>query len=95
MPPPQLVLGQSTLTGGAVWSPLLLQGCSWALALAVGCEGVSGTPVSPSLLCPQAQRKPGGAGGAEARFSELVERYKRKILGSDAPTPKRSKWFES
>ncbi|KAM9634934.1 RNA-binding protein 28 isoform 1-T2 [Morphnus guianensis] len=34
-------------------------------------------------------------GGAEARFSELVERYKRKILGSDPPAPKRSKWFES
>ncbi|XP_072712630.1 RNA-binding protein 28 [Ciconia boyciana] len=42
----------------------------------------------------QAQRQRGG-GGAEARFSELVERYKRKILGSDPPAPKRSKWFES
>lgn len=41
----------------------------------------------------QARRREGG--GAEARFSELVERYKRKILGSDRPAPKRSKWFES
>ncbi|KAM6301734.1 LOW QUALITY PROTEIN: RNA-binding protein 28 [Podargus strigoides] len=46
---------------------------------------------------PQAQqrRQRGGPGGAEARFGELVERYKRKILGSDPPTAKRSKWFES
>ncbi|KAM9292492.1 LOW QUALITY PROTEIN: RNA-binding protein 28 [Morus bassanus] len=43
---------------------------------------------------PQAQRQR-GAGGAEARFSELVERYKRKILGSDPPAPKRGKWFQS
>ncbi|KAM6184310.1 RNA-binding protein 28-like, partial [Sarcoramphus papa] len=42
----------------------------------------------------QARRRREG-GGAEARFSELVERYKRKILGSDPPAPKRSKWFES
>ncbi|NWZ58381.1 RBM28 protein, partial [Haliaeetus albicilla] len=41
----------------------------------------------------RARRREGG--GAEARFSELVERYKRKILGSDPPAPKRSKWFES
>ncbi|XP_074757755.1 RNA-binding protein 28 [Athene noctua] len=34
-------------------------------------------------------------GGAEARFNELVERYKRKILGSDPPAPKKGKWFES
>ncbi|NXW25669.1 RBM28 protein, partial [Circaetus pectoralis] len=43
----------------------------------------------------QAQRRRREGGGAEARFSELVERYKRKILGSDPPAPKRSKWFES
>ncbi|NXI43027.1 RBM28 protein, partial [Galbula dea] len=49
------------------------------------------------VALPQAQRqRRGGPGGAEARFNELVERYKRKILGSDhAPTSKRSKWFES
>ncbi|XP_049670165.1 RNA-binding protein 28 [Accipiter gentilis] len=43
----------------------------------------------------QAQQRRREGGGAEARFSELVERYKRKILGSDPPAPKRSKWFES
>ncbi|XP_056197610.1 RNA-binding protein 28 [Falco biarmicus] len=43
----------------------------------------------------QAKQRRREGGGSEARFSELVERYKRKILGSDAPTPKRSKWFES
>uniref|UniRef100_A0A8V5G2M3 Uncharacterized protein n=1 Tax=Melopsittacus undulatus TaxID=13146 RepID=A0A8V5G2M3_MELUD len=42
---------------------------------------------------PKARRE--GRGGAEARFDALVERYKRKILGSDPPTAKRSKWFES
>ncbi|KAM4671066.1 RNA-binding protein 28 [Amazona ochrocephala] len=42
---------------------------------------------------PRARR--GGPGGAEARFSALVEQYKRKILGSDPPAAKRSKWFES
>ncbi|NXK15182.1 RBM28 protein, partial [Herpetotheres cachinnans] len=41
------------------------------------------------------QRRRREGGGTEARFSELVERYKRKILGSDGPAPKRSKWFES
>ncbi|KAM4782227.1 LOW QUALITY PROTEIN: RNA-binding protein 28 [Cyanocitta cristata] len=45
---------------------------------------------------PQSQRRRrGGPGGAEARFQELVERYKRKILGSDAPTARGGKWFES
>uniref|UniRef100_A0A452H9U9 RRM domain-containing protein n=1 Tax=Gopherus agassizii TaxID=38772 RepID=A0A452H9U9_9SAUR len=36
-------------------------------------------------------------GRAEARFDQLVEQYKRKILGSapSAPGAKRSKWFES
>ncbi|KAM6100815.1 LOW QUALITY PROTEIN: RNA-binding protein 28-like [Pterocles gutturalis] len=43
----------------------------------------------------QAPRRQRGGGGAEARFSELVEHYKRKILGSDPPAAKRSKWFES
>ncbi|KAM7056826.1 LOW QUALITY PROTEIN: RNA-binding protein 28 [Acridotheres tristis] len=37
----------------------------------------------------------GGSGGAEARFQELVERYKRKILGSSPPTARKGKWFES
>ncbi|XP_054150069.1 RNA-binding protein 28 [Melozone crissalis] len=45
---------------------------------------------------PQGQRRRrGGPGGAEARFQELVERYKRKILGSDPPTARGGKWFES
>ncbi|XP_062469638.1 RNA-binding protein 28 [Pezoporus occidentalis] len=42
---------------------------------------------------PKARRE--GPRGAEARFNALVERYKRKILGSDPHTVKRSKWFES
>ncbi|KAK2519395.1 hypothetical protein Q9966_014021, partial [Columba livia] len=37
---------------------------------------------------PTQPRRRGGPGGAEARFSELVERYKRKILGSDPPHSK-------
>ncbi|XP_066175055.1 RNA-binding protein 28 [Sylvia atricapilla] len=41
------------------------------------------------------RRRRGGLGGAEARFQELVERYKRKILGSNPPTARRGKWFES
>ncbi|XP_062347479.1 RNA-binding protein 28 isoform X2 [Cinclus cinclus] len=41
------------------------------------------------------QRRRGSPGGAEARFQELVERYKRKILGTNPPTARRSKWFES
>ncbi|NXG39616.1 RBM28 protein, partial [Dromaius novaehollandiae] len=43
-----------------------------------------------------ASRRPAGS-KAEARFSQLVEQYKRKILGSSgaAPAAKRSKWFES
>ncbi|XP_063178038.1 LOW QUALITY PROTEIN: RNA-binding protein 28 [Chroicocephalus ridibundus] len=40
-------------------------------------------------------RRRGGAGGGEARFNDLVEQYKRRILGSDPPAPKRGKWFES
>uniref|UniRef100_A0A8U7NDK9 RNA binding motif protein 28 n=1 Tax=Corvus moneduloides TaxID=1196302 RepID=A0A8U7NDK9_CORMO len=45
---------------------------------------------------PQSQRRRrGGPGGAEARFQELVERYKRKILGSNPPTARGGKWFES
>ncbi|XP_064589507.1 RNA-binding protein 28 [Zonotrichia leucophrys gambelii] len=45
---------------------------------------------------PQGQRRRrGGPGGAEARFQELVERYKRKILGSNPPTARGAKWFES
>uniref|UniRef100_A0A8C8RG49 RNA binding motif protein 28 n=1 Tax=Pelusios castaneus TaxID=367368 RepID=A0A8C8RG49_9SAUR len=42
------------------------------------------------------RRRPAG-GRAEARFDQLVEQYKRKILGSPqgAPAVKRSKWFES
>ncbi|XP_025071216.1 RNA-binding protein 28 [Alligator sinensis] len=40
------------------------------------------------------QRRPAG-GQAEARFEQLVEQYKRKILGGPRGTPKRSKWFES
>lgn len=74
------------------------QQCSWALvvpSLVLGHGGVPGTPIFPSRLCPQAQQRRREGGGAEARFSELVERYKRKILGSDPPAPKRSKWFES
>ncbi|XP_075772847.1 RNA-binding protein 28 isoform X2 [Pelodiscus sinensis] len=45
---------------------------------------------------PRARRRPDG-GQAEARFNQLVEQYKRKILGSpqSAPGAKRSKWFES
>uniref|UniRef100_A0A8B9Q090 RNA binding motif protein 28 n=1 Tax=Apteryx owenii TaxID=8824 RepID=A0A8B9Q090_APTOW len=43
-----------------------------------------------------AAKRPAGS-KAEARFSQLVEQYKRKILGSSdgAPAAKRSKWFES
>ncbi|KFV79658.1 RNA-binding protein 28, partial [Struthio camelus australis] len=43
-----------------------------------------------------ASKRPAGS-KAEARFSQLVEQYKRKILGSSdgAPAAKRSKWFES
>ncbi|XP_014746237.1 PREDICTED: RNA-binding protein 28 [Sturnus vulgaris] len=48
------------------------------------------------VLPPQSQRRRrGGSGGAEARFQELVERYKRKILGSSPPTARKGKWFES
>ncbi|KAM9171944.1 LOW QUALITY PROTEIN: RNA-binding protein 28 [Pangshura tecta] len=45
---------------------------------------------------PGKRRGPVG-GRAEARFDQLVEQYKRKILGSalSAPGAKRSKWFES
>ncbi|XP_038230157.1 RNA-binding protein 28 isoform X1 [Dermochelys coriacea] len=45
---------------------------------------------------PGKRRRPAG-GQAEARFDQLVEQYKRKILGSaqSAPGAKRSKWFES
>ncbi|XP_053894501.1 RNA-binding protein 28 [Malaclemys terrapin pileata] len=45
---------------------------------------------------PGKRRRPAG-GHAEARFDQLVEQYKRKILGSapSAPGAKRSKWFES
>nr|XP_032650083.1 RNA-binding protein 28 [Chelonoidis abingdonii] len=45
---------------------------------------------------PGKRRRPVG-GRAEARFDQLVEQYKRKILGSApcAPGAKRSKWFES
>ncbi|XP_058684827.1 RNA-binding protein 28-like [Poecile atricapillus] len=46
------------------------------------------------LPLPQGRRR-GGPGGAEVRFQELVERYKRKILGSDPPTARGGKWFES
>ncbi|NXJ58537.1 RBM28 protein, partial [Spizaetus tyrannus] len=53
----------------------------------------SASPQGPSPSRMGRRRREGG--GAEARFSELVERYKRKILGSDPPAPKRSKWFES
>ncbi|KAM7022746.1 RNA-binding protein 28 [Passerculus sandwichensis] len=50
----------------------------------------------PRVPPPQGQRRRrGGPGGAEARFQELVERYKRKILGSDPPTARGGKWFES
>uniref|UniRef100_A0A8C0QNK2 RNA binding motif protein 28 n=1 Tax=Chelonoidis abingdonii TaxID=106734 RepID=A0A8C0QNK2_CHEAB len=54
----------------------------------------------PRPLCPSQapgkRRRPVG-GRAEARFDQLVEQYKRKILGSApcAPGAKRSKWFES
>ncbi|XP_068025721.1 LOW QUALITY PROTEIN: RNA-binding protein 28 [Melanerpes formicivorus] len=41
------------------------------------------------------RRRGGPRGGSEARFNDLVERYKRKILGGDTPTPKRSKWFDT
>ncbi|XP_057878668.1 RNA-binding protein 28 [Melospiza georgiana] len=50
----------------------------------------------PRVPPPQGQRRRrGGPGGAEARFQELVERYKRKILGSNPPTARGGKWFES
>uniref|UniRef100_A0A8C0J317 RNA binding motif protein 28 n=1 Tax=Chelonoidis abingdonii TaxID=106734 RepID=A0A8C0J317_CHEAB len=47
-------------------------------------------------VAPRQRRRPVG-GRAEARFDQLVEQYKRKILGSApcAPGAKRSKWFES
>lgn len=50
-------------------------------------------PVPPQQAAGK-QRRPAG-GQAEARFEQLVEQYKRKILGGPRGTPKRSKWFES
>ncbi|TFK00871.1 actin-binding Rho-activating protein-like [Platysternon megacephalum] len=43
------------------------------------------------------KRRRAAGGRAEARFDQLVEQYKRKILGSapSASGAKRSKWFES
>ncbi|CAM5086373.1 unnamed protein product [Eretmochelys imbricata] len=51
--------------------------------------------VAPRQAPGKRQRSAGSQ--AEARFDQLVEQYKRKILGStqSAPGAKRSKWFES
>ncbi|KAL8222608.1 UNVERIFIED_CONTAM: hypothetical protein K2H54_077614, partial [Gekko kuhli] len=48
----------------------------------------------------QQRRQRAGGNRAEARFEQLVEQYKRKILGAGgggkgAPPAKRGKWFES
>ncbi|XP_077196714.1 RNA-binding protein 28 isoform X2 [Paroedura picta] len=47
---------------------------------------------------PKKQRRRAGSSRAEARFEQLVEQYKRKILGGggrSALPAKRGKWFES
>nr|XP_048678025.1 RNA-binding protein 28 isoform X1 [Caretta caretta] len=51
--------------------------------------------VAPRQAPGKRQRSAGSQ--AEARFDQLVEQYKRKILGGtqSAPGAKRSKWFES
>ncbi|EMP42338.1 RNA-binding protein 28 [Chelonia mydas] len=55
---------------------------------------------NPHLFGPHkapGKRQRSAGGQAEARFDQLVEQYKRKILGStqSAPGAKRGKWFES
>lgn len=60
--------------------------------------GGSSRVSSPPPQEPRKQRRQPGGGRAEARFEQLVEQYKRKILGApsqSAPPAKRGKWFES